>query len=208
MNFQFVEYRLIGCEVEFMNISKKMLISLIGVAVGVIFIISWLFLTIQNESEKNRAAQIISYGQFCMADVVSSSSIHINETRRYDGDTYSWVYVSYTVDGVRYNNVYAGTTKWKVSEGDQIMIYYNPSNPQECVASIYGFGFYTQSYSYLFMVGVVIICIVILPPIFLKVKRKHELKYAAQREEMINKNRVQNLYYTDYNDDNNGQNKY
>ena len=190
-----------------MNISKKMLISIIGVAVGVILIISWLFLTIKNESEKARAAQIISYGQFCMADVVSSSSIHVNETFRHSGDTYSWVYVSYTVDGVSYNNVYAGTTKWGVSEGDKIMIYYDPANPQECTASIYGFGFYTQSYSYLFMAGVVVICVVILPPIFLKRKRKKDLQYEAQREQMIEQNRVQNLYYTDYNDDNE-QNKY
>ncbi|MGN0469402.1 MAG: DUF3592 domain-containing protein [Acutalibacteraceae bacterium] len=191
-----------------MNITKKQLISAVGIAVGIILIIVWFALTLKNESDKNRAAQIISYNEPCLADVVSSSSVTINQSRRHRGDTYSWVYVSYTVNGVSYNNVYAGVTKWRVSSGEKLLIYYDPSNPQDCTASSNGFGFYTQMYAYLFAAGVVIICIFVLPPIFLKVKRKRELKYAAQKEEMINKNRVQNLYYTDYNDDNNGQNKY
>lgn len=191
-----------------MNITKKQLIGAVGLAVGVILIMVWIALTIGNESDRKHAAQIISYNEPCVADVVSSSSVTINQSRRHRGDTYSWVYVSYTVDGVSYDNVYAGVAKWGVSSGEKLLIYYDPSNPRDCTASTNGFDYYTQMYSYIFMAGVVIICVVILPPIFIRVKRKRDLKYAAQKEETMNKYRVQNLYYTDYNDDNNGQNKY
>lgn len=191
-----------------MNITKKRLIGVIGIFVGIILIIVWGALTVKNESDKQHAAQLISYNQTCLADVVSSSSVTINQSRRHRGDTFSWVYASYTVDGIRYDNVYAGVAKWGVSSGEKILLYYDPSNPRDCTVSIGGFDFYTQMYAYLFAAGVVVICIVILPSIFIRVKRKRDLRYAAQREEMINKNRVQNLYYTDYNDDNNGQNKY
>lgn len=191
-----------------MNITKKQLIGVVGIAVGVILIIVWVALTIGIESDKQHASQLISGNKICVADVVSSSSVTINQSRRHRGDTYSWVYVSYTVDGVSYDNVYAGVAKWGVSSGEKLLIYYDPSNPRDCTASTNGFDYYTQMYSYIFMAGVVIICVVILPPIFIRVKRKRDLKYAAQKEEMMNKYRVQNLYYTDYNDDNNGQNKY
>lgn len=190
------------------NITKKQLIGAVGIAVGVILIIVWVALTIGNESDRKHAAQLISGNQICVADVVSSSSVTINQSRRHRGDTYSWVYVSYTVDGVSYDNVYAGVTKWRVSNGEKLLIYYDPSNPRDCTASTKGFDYYTQVYAYLFAAGIVIICIVILPSIFIRLKRKRELQYEAKREEMIENNRVQNLYYTDYNDGNNGQNKY
>lgn len=124
-----------------MNITKKRLLSAIGIAVGIILIIVWFALTLKNESDKNRAAQIISYNEPCLADVVSSSSVTINETSRHRGDTYSWVYVSYTANGVSYNNVYAGVTKWRVSNGEKLLIYYDPSNPQDCTASATVSGF-------------------------------------------------------------------
>lgn len=183
-----------------MVIDKKRLLSIVGIVVGIILIAVWLFAIIKNESDIQHAERIISYNEFCLADVVSSSSVKINETSRRKGDTYSRVYVSYSVDGVSYDNVYAGVTKWRVQSGEKLMIYYDPSNPQDCVASVSGFGFYTQMYSYMFAAGVVIIAISILPPILLKRKRKQELKYSMQREEMIKKNSVNNLYYTDYND--------
>ncbi|MDD6490253.1 MAG: hypothetical protein PUG48_10695 [Clostridia bacterium] len=130
-----------------MSVTEKQLISIIGVAVGIILIIVWVALTIKNESDKNRSAQIIAYNQSCLADVVSSSSVTINETSRHRGDTYSWIYVSYTVDGVSYDNVYGGVTSWGVSNGEKILLYYDPSNPTDCTASISGFDYYTQMYS-------------------------------------------------------------
>ncbi|MGN1458449.1 MAG: DUF3592 domain-containing protein [Acutalibacteraceae bacterium] len=191
-----------------MNITKKHLIGAVGIAVGIILIIVWGALTLKNESDRKHAAQLIYCNQTCLADVVSSSSVTINQSRRHRGDTYSWIYVSYTANGVSYNNVYAGVTKRRVSGGEKILLYYDPSNPQDCTASTNGFDYYTQVYAYIFAAGVVVICIVILPSIFIRVKRKRDLQYAAHKEEMINKYRIQNLYYTDYNDDNNGQNKY
>lgn len=178
---------------------KKLIFYIIGSIVSAICIIVSIFGMIKTSndiSHASRLAKTLDY--YCIATVDSSFVIRTPDTRSHEGDFYSFIRVSYTVDGVEYSNIDAGVAKWHLSEGDEQLIYYNPSNPADCVASVSGYEIYSQFYAYIFAVGIVIISIMILPPIALKIKSRQRAKYEQKFPPPPQNN--DNFYYNGYDD--------
>lgn len=86
----------------------------------------FLFLTFGDVVKQVKAKNIIEKG--FEADAVTTKVV--KHHRRRQADEYK-LYVSYEVDGERYNDIYLYTTTTFTQKGQQIKIYYNPDYHKE-----------------------------------------------------------------------------
>ena len=114
---------------------KSKISTIVPIMLAVIFIATGVFgiiIVISNEQEDN---EFFSKAETCTAYVNSvhtyttSSRTGTRKHRRYRTTTHHDAYVSYTIDGVNYDNVKIPNVSGSVNRGDTLTLYYDPKEP-------------------------------------------------------------------------------
>ncbi len=104
-----------------MKIKSKVFIVLAFILVGAFFIV--LGIVIGNSQKK------------FMETAVSTEAVITKITEhRSNGEKKYSPYITYSVDGVTYDDVSLGYHKKGMDEGDVVVIYYDPENPEDFIA--------------------------------------------------------------------------
>lgn len=78
----------------------------------------------------------LAYSRYAIANLPTvTATVTKVKSRRYKGELITREYVSYTVDGAAYNDIYVAYLRYLREEGDTLLIHYDPANPNLIVAA-------------------------------------------------------------------------